>query len=52
MSAYLVYIHLRARRVLTRGTLGLLTVAFLLLLITWLGMSFIPAAQSSVHVYS
>lgn len=52
VSAYLVYIHLRARRVLTRGTLGLLTVAFLLLLITWLGMSFIPAAQSSVHVYS
>ena len=30
----------------------ILTVAFLLLLITWLGMSFIPAAQSSVHVYS
>lgn len=52
VSAYLVYIHLRARRVLTRGTLGLLTVAFLLLLITWLGMSFIPAAQTSVHVYS
>lgn len=52
VSAYLAYIHLRARRVLTRGTLVLLTVAFLLLLVTWLGMSFIPAAQNSVHVYS
>ena len=36
VSAYLVYIHLRARRVLTRGTLGLLTVAFLLgLYVIW-----------------
>lgn len=52
-AAYLAYIHLR----LSRGTrarqvaLWLIPVAFILLMITWIGVSYLPSAQGSVHVY-
>lgn len=52
-AAYLAYIHLRLRR----GTgadqvaLWLIPVAFILLMITWIGVSYLPSAQGSVHVY-
>jgi ABC-type transport system involved in cytochrome c biogenesis permease subunit len=51
-AAYLLYIHLRLRD--ARPTLTLLTLplGFILLMITWLGGSFLPAARGSVHVYS
>ncbi len=50
--AYLVYFHARARHAGSRAILWLLPAAFVLLLVAWLGVSFIPAAQQSVHVYS
>lgn len=51
-AAYLVYIHMRLRRAENTLVLWTLVVAFVLLLITWLGVSYLPAAQSSIHVYS
>lgn len=51
-AAYLIYIHMRLNRELPRTTLWILTVAFILLMITWIGVSYLPAAQSSIHVYS
>ena len=51
-AAYLLYIHLRLRD--ARPTLTLLTLplGFILLMFTWLGVSFLPAASNSAHVYS
>ena len=50
--AYLVYFHVRTGHARSRAALWLLPLAFALLLVAWLGMSFIPAAQQSVHAYS
>lgn len=50
-AAYLVYIHLRLRRVHPVCTLWVLPVAFIFLMITWIGVSYLPAAQGSIHVY-
>ena len=50
--AYLVYLHARVRHARSLAVLWLLPAAFALLLVAWLGVSFIPAAQQSVHVYS
>jgi len=50
--AYLVYLHVRSRHARSLAALWLLPLAFALLLVAWLGMSFIPAAQKSVHIYS
>ncbi len=50
--AYLVYLHARVRHPRSLAALWLLPIAFALLLVAWLGMSFIPAAQQSVHAYS
>lgn len=49
--AYLMYIHLRLRGHAPRFTLWMLVVAFALLMITWLGVNFLPAAQGSIHAY-
>ncbi len=51
-AAYLVYIHMRLKRAHPAFTLWVLPVAFALLMITWLGVSYLPAAQGSIHVYS
>ena len=51
-AAYLVYIHMRLRRADQKFTLWTLPVAFILLMITWLGVSYLPSAQGSIHVYS
>ncbi|MDL2265864.1 cytochrome c biogenesis protein CcsA, partial [Parabacteroides sp. OttesenSCG-928-G21] len=50
-AAYLVFIHLRLQNRHPVFTLWVLPVAFVLLLITWIGVNYLPAAQSSVHVY-
>ncbi len=52
-AAYLSYIHLRLRKDAKYDTIALWVVvtAFVLLMITWLGVSSLPAAQGSVHVY-
>lgn len=51
-AAYLVYIHLRLHNQFRKACLWLLPFAFLLLMITWKGVNYLPAAQNSVHVYS
>ncbi|UQZ91076.1 cytochrome C assembly protein [Deltaproteobacteria bacterium Smac51] len=51
-AAYLLNIHLRLHNRFPRLTLTVLPIAFILLMITWLGVSSLPSAQGSVHVYS
>lgn len=48
---YLGYIHLRLRGLGDRLALYVVIFSFLLLMITWLGVSYLPSAQGSVHVY-
>ncbi len=50
-GAYLVYIHARLMRFSLKYILWLLPIAFLLLMITWIGVNYLPAAQGSIHVY-
>jgi ABC-type transport system involved in cytochrome c biogenesis permease subunit len=50
-SVYAVYIHSRAQRYPLRIILWILPLAFIMLMITWLGVSYLPAAQDSIHVY-
>ncbi len=50
---YLIYIHFRyfhPKKVKT--PLWILALAFVVLLIAWFGVNYLPSAQSSVHVYS
>lgn len=52
-ASYLIYIHLRLHESKPkRFTLWLVIFSFVLLMITWKGVSYLPAAQNSVHVYS
>ena len=49
---YLLYIHLRwqhPKRISL--SLWILSVAFLLLIVAWFGINYLPSAQNSVHVY-
>ena len=50
-AAYLVYIHLRQRKSYPEFTLWVLPVAFILLMITWIGVNYLPSAQTSIHTY-
>ena len=50
-AAYLVYFHLRLQNNYKTLTLWMLPIAFVLLLITWIGVNYLPAAQGSIHVY-
>jgi ABC-type transport system involved in cytochrome c biogenesis permease subunit len=47
----LVYIHLRRRDFAPRTAQWMLPLTFVLLMITWLGVNYLPAAQGSIHVY-
>lgn len=49
--AYLIYIHMRLQGNHAKFTLWMLPVAFILLMITWIGINYLPAAQGSIHVY-
>ncbi len=50
--AYLAYIHLRLQGQKTeKAALWLVPIAFVLLMITWTGVNYLPSAQGSVHVY-
>jgi ABC-type transport system involved in cytochrome c biogenesis permease subunit len=54
LAAYLTYLHLRLKP--TRGwaeklTLAVLPLGLVFLMITWLGVSYLPTAPGSVHVY-
>lgn len=49
---YLLYIHLRYNHPKKVSTsLWTLSLAFVVLLIAWFGINFLPSAQNSVHVY-
>ena len=50
-AAYLVYIHMRLQKYHPKFTLWMLPIAFILLLITWIGVNYLPSAQTSIHVY-
>lgn len=52
---YLVYIHYRYQRHKVqepRAAMWLLVIAFFIMLLAWMGMKLIPAAQGSIHSYS
>jgi len=50
---YLLYIHLRKQhRSYVRLHFWALALAFIILMICWLGINYLPSAQKSVHVYS
>lgn len=51
-AGYLVYIHMRLQNKHPKLTLWMLPISFVLLMITWVGVNYLPAAQNSVHVYS
>lgn len=51
-AAYLVYIHLRLQSKHPKFTLWMLPISFIMLMITWVGVNYLPAAQNSIHVYS
>jgi hypothetical protein len=48
---YLLYIHLRLLPHCRKQALYLLPVAFALLMMAWIGVNYLPAAQHSIHVY-
>ncbi len=51
-AAYLAYIHHRYNKPALHKTHAvILALAFVILLICWLGINYLPSAQSSVHVY-
>ena len=52
-TAYLGYIHIRLRRNKQSSVVALwfVILAFILLMITWIGVNYLPSAQGSVHVY-
>ncbi len=51
--SYLIYIHLRFRHPRKQRTaLWFLTLTFIVLLICWFGVNYLPSARNSVHVYT
>lgn len=51
--SYLIYMHYRyfnAKKVNTQ--LWMLSLAFVVLMVCWFGVNYLPSAQNSVHVYS
>ncbi|NTV18412.1 MAG: cytochrome c biogenesis protein CcsA [Bacteroidales bacterium] len=50
-ASYMLYIHAPKAGISGKKSLWILPLAFILLLITWLGVSYLPAAQGSIHVY-
>lgn len=52
-SGYLAYLHVRIRQATKPAlNLWLLIGAFIVLLVTWFGVSYMPTAQDSVHTYA
>ncbi len=48
---YLIYIHMRLQKNTCQIAVYILPFAFILLMITWLGVSYLPTAPMSVHTY-
>lgn len=52
-GTYLIFIHIRINKPnKIKLQLRYLTFAFIILLICWFGINYLPAAQNSVHVYA
>ncbi len=51
-AAYLIYVHMRLQNKHPKFTLWMLPISFVMLMITWIGVNYLPAAQNSIHVYS
>ncbi|PLX08093.1 MAG: cytochrome C assembly protein [Marinilabiliales bacterium] len=52
-SVYLIYIHLRSKNVFSkRTTYWVLLLAFIVLLVCWFGVNYLPSAANSIHTYS
>lgn len=50
---YLVYLHLRTYKTINQNrALWVLTLAFVVLLICWFGVNYLPSAANSVHTYT
>lgn len=51
--SYLIYIHIRYRHPeFKKGALWTLAFAFIILMIAYYGVNYLPSAQNSVHVYA
>lgn len=51
--AYLIYIHIRINSIFTvRKTLWLLSISFIVLLVCWFGVKYLPIANYSIHNYT
>jgi ABC-type transport system involved in cytochrome c biogenesis permease subunit len=50
VCTYLLYIHFRKGAFSQKIILWIIPIGFVLLMITWLGLSYLPAAQGSIHV--
>ena len=50
--AYLIYIHFQSNNKASKRSLYILVFAFILLIICWFGVQYLPAAQNSVHTYA
>jgi ABC-type transport system involved in cytochrome c biogenesis permease subunit len=49
---YLIYIHLRHQHPKkVRSALWILSISFVILLVAWFGINYLPSAQNSIHVY-
>ena len=51
VAGYLIYIHMRLQKNTSQLAFYVLPLAFILLMITWLGVSYLPTAPMSVHTY-
>ncbi|MDA3866203.1 MAG: cytochrome c biogenesis protein CcsA [Salinivirgaceae bacterium] len=52
-AVYMIYMHMRYHRPQKETFhIRMLAFAFIILLIAWFGINYLPAAQTSVHVYS
>lgn len=51
-AGYLTYIHMRLQNKHIKMTLWTLPISFILLMITWIGVNYLPTAANSVHTYT
>ena len=52
-AVYLIYIHARIRNSINeKNALWILALGFVILLICWFGVNYLPSAANSVHTYS
>jgi len=50
-ATYILYIHTRRAGYSLKLILWIIPLAFIMLMITWLGVSYLPSASQSVHIY-